>query len=122
SRQPAACALAWQPRMRSRLNGLDRLGRTSAIVPAESRSAASGSTADSYPISRALRAMRSYIGELTRLGFESARDTVDGATPQAWAISVSVTRRRTRRTGMATALPLRLGGCGVSRGDCAPSH
>jgi hypothetical protein len=37
---------------------------------------------------------------LTRFGFENARDTVEGAMPHASAISVSVTRRWTLRSGM----------------------
>ncbi|GAA4390805.1 hypothetical protein GCM10023147_19090 [Tsukamurella soli] len=50
----------------------------------------------------ALREMRSYISALTRLGLDSAREAVEGATPHAAAISVMVTRRLDRRSGIAT--------------------
>jgi hypothetical protein len=63
-----------------------------------------GSVADSYPSSLALRTIRSYICGLTRLGFDIARDTVEGATPTAVAISVRVTRRWIRRSGSATEI------------------
>lgn len=45
--------------------------------------------------------MRSYICTLTRPGLLIARDTVEGATPHARAMSVRLTRRGNRRCGTA---------------------